>query len=164
MKKKIKDMTHQEKRLYVQHLSYKFHDVNYTPSTLLLEEIKNNDIKDESILKSFHELEDLEVQRYRLEDEFSATVSRDIAPLKRRFEYEQEQLRKKYQNRIQTFNRVNKLAPMSTTEQYDQERRKLLKEQADYKAQIEKAAKKPLDECNQKIYALFMRTVKQMYR
>lgn len=167
MQKKIKDMTIQEKRMCVQHLSYKFYDTATTPSILLSEEIKNNDIQDEVVLTAFHELESLEIQRYKLEEEYSATVLREITPLKRRFEYEQDQLKKKYQNQEQSpriFNPLNKFINSTTEEQYEQERKKLLKKQLAYKAQIEKAARKPLDECNCKINSVFMRAIKRIYR
>lgn len=167
MKKKIKDMTAEEKAIYIQHMSYKFHDANTTPSTLLLEEIRKNHIKDKSVWNDFKELESLEVQHYNLEQEYSATILREIAPLKRVFEYEQEELRKKYQYRVQqpgVFNPLNKFAKVTTAEQYDQERRKLLQAQAERKTEIEKAAKKPMDECHKKIYAVFMRAIRRIYR
>ena len=163
MKKYAKDMTKAEKQERIKQLSYKFYDVDTMPSSLLVDELQYCKT-DEHIQNIIKNLETLEIQSYQLEEEYSATIARELQPLKRIFEYEQTQLDKKQSAERTQYMAKRFSMPNHMQNRHAQEQEKLKQDHLARKEKIEVSARKKLDANKKKLYSTFMQAVRYMYR
>ena len=159
-------MTAAEKQSRFNHLLLKFYDINTTPALILREEMQYG-TTDDNILKMADKLDQLEIQQHKLTDEYSVKVARQILPLKRRFEYAQEQLLEKRNAPLSSpreFNPLNKFVRYSTEEQDKQKLADLRRDHHQKIQDIENDAARDLNACNQQLRTLFVDAVRYLYR
>ncbi len=165
MKKKITDMTAAEKQVRIDYLLLKFYDINTTPSIILHEEMQYA-IEDANILHLLDKLEQLEIKQHKLSDVYSATVARQIQPLKRRLEYAQSQIIKQQEQKKfaqPVFNPLNRFK-QSTDAEYKQKLADLQREHRNQVREIELAASTELNECKEQLHNVFIDAVRYLYR
>ena len=166
MKKKITDMTVAEKQGRIDHLLLKFYDINTTPSLILHEEMQYA-IEDANILHLLDKLEQLEIKQHKLSDVYSATVARQIQPLKRRLEYAQSQIIKQQEQKKfaqPVFNPLNRFVTQSSDEEYKQKLADLQRKHRNQVREIELAASTELNECKEQLHNVFIDAVRYLYR
>jgi hypothetical protein len=167
MKKAIKDMTQAEKQDRIFHLSLKFYDIDSRPSTLLWEEMQNI-TPNEQLQAALKELETLEIQADTLEAEYSQQMGYAMRQLSRKFRYEQEKLEQQQTAEkhaaVSSFDPIRKFTANSLADTHRQKRAELICNQIAEKSKIEAAAHQKIDENNKKLYSVFMRAIRHIYR
>ena len=164
MKKNLKDMTTDEKSMRIKELSYKFYDVDTTPSTILFKEMQYT-TPDEYIKELVKNLERFESRRFVLQDRYSALLAKTMPLFRRKFEYETAKLieRQKAELYPQTIDQF-RMNSRPIAEKHKKELAELKRSQMERKNKLEDAAKLELEGWKEQLYTMFMTAVRYLYR
>lgn len=162
MKKKIKDMTDNEKHSQIMYLSHKFYDIRTKPSIILHEEMQNADM-DEYIQKALANLVTLETQRYVIEEECYSEFSAKTFPWRRIYEYKLKKLMEKHE--------AERSAPqymqgdrLTIKQRQEQEIAALKQEHRNIITKIRQPIMVKLTQCNDQLRSVFMDAIHHLYR
>ena len=158
-------MTSEEKQERIIHLSHKFYDINERPSLLLRSEMEGIE-QDKCMSDWLKNIENLESRYHKLEDEYNSSVAPELRKLKRVFEYEQEQVIKKYEKEklIQPFTQQHKKTNGHIDQIYKKKLSELKIEQEKQKNDLVANVKGNLEMCEEQIRLAFLSAIKYIYR
>lgn len=165
MKKPIKDMTSAEKMARIDHLSHKFNDINERPSCLVRDEMQYGE-SDEYMLNALKNLELLETERYKIEEECTKKLAQEMRQWRGIFTYEDKELAEKQEREriVPPFDPFRHHNRAETAKRHQQELEYLKRQHQETSEKIRSCAMSPLKMHDKRIYYVFMDAVKHLYR
>ncbi len=157
-------MSKLKKQSQIQLMSDRFYDTRFTPSVLLQTEMHKAGITDEVLENAVKELSALQSERYKLTDAYSATMSTELYPLKRIFEYQNQKLSERHATENLEYTKKGIPVPQHIQRKQTTERNNLRADQIARKTKALEPAEKALQACEDKLYFVFMNAVKHLYR
>ena len=163
----IKEMSSEDKRVYILRLTSRLDNAEYKASALLRSEIEHFGLSDNLELAScMAKLQVMEQRLNKLNKEYEVEYHNTIIPLARGFIQEQEQMKRNHKQRQLQFSQHR--APVLLAEQiYANQQRELeqLKErQTEQKQAIIKQMSAKLNDCKHDIRVAFADAIGRIYR
>ena len=171
MKKKISEMTPEEKKLGIldAERSYTSHDFGRGAAALLEEYVELNDLQDDPKMSAaIKRLHALEHEITVLQDQYNIKLINEFLPMVKGHEQQVARMDQRHTEErsklLITWNPTLRFGVTKLTKAQEKEKAELLAEQAAEKEKIKKKLTQDLDNCKRKLSRTFNNAIRYMYR